>query len=194
MKCTKGEIFMRKMVLFLIPIILLGVNQAFSYQSLQEVFDNAGPGEGYDKYVVLNPFVEYEGDLIIESAGSVRIIGNGAMIFGNQFHRCIQVFDSQLDISGCIIKIIGPGGYRVCIAYSTDSYGSVFNNTLISSNYAGVFTDGEHSINPGVEIYDNIMFDCRFSILGYDVLVPVYIAYNIIFESRAYDYAKICPG
>ena len=48
-------------------------------ESLYEVYQNAGPGNGYDKYMVLNPNVIYTGGFGT-SVYSVLLEGNGAVI------------------------------------------------------------------------------------------------------------------
>ena len=48
-------------------------------ESLYEVYQNAGPGNGYDKYMVLNPNVIYTGGFGT-SVYSVFLEGNGAVI------------------------------------------------------------------------------------------------------------------
>ena len=48
-------------------------------ESLYEVYQNAGPGNGYDKYMVLNPNLIYTGGFGT-SVYSVLIEGNGAVI------------------------------------------------------------------------------------------------------------------
>ena len=48
-------------------------------ESLYEVYQNAGPGNGYDKYMILNPNVIYTGGFGT-SVYSVLLEGNGAVI------------------------------------------------------------------------------------------------------------------
>ena len=47
--------------------------------TLQSVFDSSGPGNGYDKYVVLEQNMIYSGGIGIYE-GNVLIEGNGAVV------------------------------------------------------------------------------------------------------------------
>jgi len=69
-------------ILLIIIALLIAFSPLYAYQSLQEVFDSAQPAEGYDRYVVLDNTIEYEGDLIVTYGQRAYINGNGALIHG----------------------------------------------------------------------------------------------------------------
>ncbi|MBD3168053.1 MAG: hypothetical protein GF307_01125 [candidate division Zixibacteria bacterium] len=179
---------MKRIIIAAMALLMLLPASGFAYESLQAVFDSAGSAFGYDKYIVLDPRVEYEGDLQIYSGDKVRIIGNGAKIYGQQYNNSIYVYYSLLDVSDCIFI----GGQR-CLYYEINSQGKVFNNTLIGADSAGIQTYYPNS-NYDVEIYDNIIYDCYFGIAAAEDYLPAYIGYNIINNSGWYNYAQYCYG
>jgi len=179
---------MRKFFVFLIIVIFAGNSGAFGYQSLQEIFDNSGPCYGYDRYMVLDPTIEYEGDLDLWTGESVRIIGNGAKIFGNDSTNAIKVYGTGLDISGCVFI-----GGENALFYMMNAYGKAFNNTVIGADTCGMRTY-YRSEDPGVEFYNNIIVDCYYAIGAVEYNLPGYIGYNILYSSIELDYAMYCPG
>ncbi len=185
---------MKRVAVLLIAMTLIVWGQAYGYQSLQEVFDNAGPGNGYDKYVVLDPAIEYEGDLTIDNAGYVGIVGNGANIYVIDATSGIYIQDSQVDISECCITVANEQGLRVCIFYGVGSCGIVHNNTIVNGTYTGIRCKKDHQTDPGITIYDNIITDCLYGILADEYYLPVYVGYNIVFNSTKYDYAEKCDS
>ena len=84
--------------------------------TLQEAYDAAGPGAGYDKYVVLNTGATYTGGLWIggsfnritaefEPGGEdVRIVGNGAILDLQGGEICIAYCNDRLDLDDCVIR------------------------------------------------------------------------------------------
>ncbi|MBD3168769.1 MAG: hypothetical protein GF307_04745 [candidate division Zixibacteria bacterium] len=181
---------MRKTAVGLLVLLMLTAGAtAYGYQSLQEVYDNAGPGGEYEKYITLDPDVDYEGDLFIPYNVTVRIIGNGARIFGSNGQTSIIVFNnSKLDISGCVF--IG-GGYGIC--YRNFAGGEAYCNTITAMDTAGIYTQTKDNDNPR-EIYSNIITDCRYGIITIENNIPFYIGYNIIHDIYFYNYAQYCPG
>jgi hypothetical protein len=169
-------------------LALIIFSSAFGLESLHQVYLDAGPGGGYDKYIVLDNETDYIGDLVITSRRTVRIIGNGARIFGQPGVDAIQIFDSKLDISGCVII----GGYA-SLAYMRNSNGTACNNTLVGAEHAGIY-DYYTSIDTHVVIYDNIITGPRFGIWAVENYLPVYIGYDIIDDIMYYPYAQYCPG
>ncbi len=83
--------------------------------SLQEMFELAGPGNGYDKYIELETGVTYTGGLFIgatfnritaEFIGDgldVRIVGNGAILDLQGGQITVAYCNNRLDIDDCIV-------------------------------------------------------------------------------------------
>jgi hypothetical protein len=174
----------RMTLLFAILFLLLQV-PAYGYESLQEVFNNAGADNGYDKYIELDPYTEYAGDLYISGGERTRIIGNGALIFGSD-NNSVNISYTEVDISGCVFI----GGY--CgIMYSLGSYGKAFNNTFYDTDSSGIRTYYPLSTY-NVEIYNNIIKDCYYGISAAEDCEPAYVGYNILNNISMYNYALYC--
>jgi hypothetical protein len=180
---------MRNLAPVVTVIMLLIFTPCFAYQSLQEVFDQAtGQGE-YDKYLELDPTVEYLGDLHLNSSGDVCIMGNGARIFSrNTYMISIAVSGSRLDIQNCVF--IGGGG---AIYFSTNVAGTIKNNTIIGCTSSGIRTYSIGASNQ-LYIYDNILADCYDGIFCNEDEHPVYLGYNTVYNATRYRYAENCPG
>jgi len=83
--------------------------------TLEEMYDAAPPGAGYDKYVVLETGVTYTGGLWIGGTFNritaqfepahldVRIVGNGAVLDLQGGEICIAYCNNRLDIDDCVI-------------------------------------------------------------------------------------------
>lgn len=92
--------------------------------SLQEIFDAAGPGGGYDKLLELETGIVYTGGLLIGPVFSpiswllegdpgldVKIIGNGAILDLEGSQLCISYCNNRLDLEDCIV-VNGNVRYR----------------------------------------------------------------------------------
>ncbi|MCP4632550.1 MAG: hypothetical protein GY855_06450 [candidate division Zixibacteria bacterium] len=176
---------MKKLVLLL--IILLVASQAYGYQSLREVYDNAEPGDGYLKYIVLDPELEYAGDLITSYRDTVRIIGNGAIIHAVS-SNAISANRTMLDVSGCVF-VDGISA----ITYQSGSSGKIFNNTIVGFSESGIKID-HPNLNVNVEVFNNIITNCQYGIWAIEEYLPEYIAYNVIHSISGFEYAQLCPS
>lgn len=177
---------MRKMMTTAVLVIITMISPAFAYQSLQGVYDAAEPGNGYDRYIELDPAIEYEGDLQINSLDKVCIKGNGAIIHGNPYMMSVYVLFAQLDISECVLV---DGSYG--IYYALDSYGTIRNNTIYNATEQGIaiiYPDEER----GVEIYDNIITGANYGVLCLEEHHPTYLGYNTVWDVATYRYAEQC--
>jgi hypothetical protein len=174
--------------------ILLGsmlASQGWAYQSLQEVYNNAGPGGGYDKLLELDPAVEYGGDLSIPSGVTVCIHGKGAKIFGlSSPNRAIQVYGSGLDIDHCVF--VGDDVGNDALYFDTTSYGEVINNTIVDFRNAGIKVY-YYNVSQGLRVENNIVIGCAYGVYAEENYEPTYIAYND-FRNNGYNYAHYCPG
>ncbi len=99
-----------------LPAIAPACGMARASIPLQKAFDNAGPGGGYDKVVVLEPGQVYTGGLFIGPVLSlisvgmegppgmdVLIQGNGAILDLEGGQICISYCNNRLDIEDCVI-------------------------------------------------------------------------------------------
>jgi len=167
-------------------------SKGWAYQSLQQVYDNAGPGGGYDKLLELDPAEEYAGDLSIPYGVTVCIQGNGAKIIGlSSPDRAIRVYGSGLDIDRCIFvgRETGANG----IYFDSNSYGQVTNNTIVDFNNAGIKVY-YYNVSRGLVIENNIITGCYYGFYGEEGYLPTYFAYNDIWGNSGINYAYYCPG
>jgi hypothetical protein len=95
--------------------VALSVVGAASATSLQEMYELAGAGGGYDKYIELQTGVTYTGGLFIGATFNritaqfigegldVRIVGNGAILDLRGAQIAMAYCTNRLDIDDCII-------------------------------------------------------------------------------------------
>ena len=119
--------------------------------TLQSVFDAAGPGNGYDKYVVLEQEMIYTGEVGVYE-GDVFIEGNGAIVDLNGglgiWIYAEETLPANLDIE--FVTIIN-GGYNG-LTFNGTSTGNISNCNFISNMY-------------GIQIMDNVNItvkNCNF--------------------------------
>ena len=93
--------------------------------SLYEVYEQAGPANGYDKYIVLDPDIVYTGG-IGSGEESIYIEGNGAVIDLNEGTGIWIAGDANNNITGSLdidhCSIMNGGSYGINLSgYSTNS-------------------------------------------------------------------------
>lgn len=137
--------------------------------TLRGAYDAAGPGDGYDKLIELEPGVTYTGGLLIgplllpetgiftgERGLNVCIRGNGAVLDLRSSQICISYCDNRLDIENCVI--IG-GNVRFRGTHwdgSGQPVGSVRYVTFYRPHDYAVRLQGSGG---GVAVYRNLMVD-----------------------------------
>ena len=119
--------------------------------TLQSVFDAAGPGNGYDKYVVLGQEMIYTGEVGIYE-GNVFIEGNGAIVDLNEglgiWVYAEEGYPANLDME--FVTMIN-GGYNG-LTFNGTSTGNISNCNFISNMY-------------GIQIMDDVNIsvkNCNF--------------------------------
>jgi len=159
---------------------------AYGYVSLQEVYDAAGPNGDYDKFIVLDPSVEYFGDLYISDQLMVYLNGNGALI-----HSCdsmaIFVSGADLTIFNCVII-----GGQYGIQFWSNSSGLIFSNTVTGCDSTGIAVSFPN-LDKGVEVYDNIITDCAYGFTCIEDFRPAYLDFNTVYNTSIFRYAEWCP-
>lgn len=170
-------------------IFFLSIMPLLAYESLQDVYNEASGNGQYDKYIELNPDIEYLGDLRISAGHNVFLDGHGARIYaeGDNFIN-IGISLSTLDIQNCVI-IGGLGG----IYLSVQAAGTIKNVTITGCREAGIRTYAVGSAN-NIAIYDNIMTDCLYGFFCNEEEHPQYLGQNTIYGMVSYRYAEFCPG
>ncbi len=112
-----------KKVIFLIATFVTILKAA----SLQDMYNNASPGEGYDKLIVLAKDSIYNGRFI-QDVQSVCIHGNGAIIELNDSSILIDGENKRIDIDHVIF--ITNGKTDVFLVFQNNAYGKILNNTF----------------------------------------------------------------
>jgi len=119
--------------------------------TLQSVFDAAGPGNGYDKYVVLEQNIIYTGEVGVYE-GDVFIEGNGAIVDLNDglgiWIYAEDGYPANLDIE---FATIINGGYNG-LTFNGTSTGNISNCNFIQNGF-------------GVQIMDDVNIsvkNCNF--------------------------------
>ena len=115
--------------------------------TLQSVFDASGPGNGYDKYVVLEQDMIYTGEVGVYE-GNVFIEGNGALVDLNEglgiWVYAEDDYPANLDIE--YVTIIN-GGYNG-LTFNGTSTGNISNCNFIQNAYGiQIMDDVNISIN-----------------------------------------------
>ena len=146
--------------------------------TLQSVFDAAGPGNGYDKYVVLEQNTIYTGEVGIYE-GDVFIEGNGAIVDLNEglgiWVYAEEGYPANLDIE--FVTIIN-GGYNG-ITFNGSSTGNISNCNFVSNLFGIQIMDDTHISVKNCNFIDNNQ-DCvavRGTVASFE------ISYSNFFEN-----------
>ena len=156
--------------------------------SLQEMYDNAESGLGYDKYIQLEPNQIYTGSIGIYE-GSVLIDGNGSII-DLQNENGIWVYSDDSSVSNLDIRYssIINGAYHG-LSYSGSATGNVINCNFINNDY-------------GIKVFDTCSLNitnCNFidnNSLGFGMigeLTSIDLSYSN-FWNNGENIQENCPG
>ncbi len=180
---------MKRIVLSAILLLLFGSIPLMAQVSLQQCYNEAEPNAGYDKYIELDPAMEYYGDLSLYNAGDICIMGNGAKIVVDPDDSnpiLITVAATHLDIQNCVF--IGGIGAIYCTANAS---GDIHNNTMVNHSSAAIHTYAIGGTNQ-LYIYDNIITGCYDGILCIEDQIPSYFGFNTVYDCTRYRYAEYC--
>ena len=143
-------------VFFIVKISKLYLIILFCYSplhgvTLQSIFDESGPGNGYDKYVILEQDMIYTGEVGIYE-GDVFIEGNGAIVDLNEglgiWVYAEEGYPASLGIEYVTIINSGYNG----LTFNGTSTGNISNCNFISNMY-------------GIQIMDDVNIsvkNCNF--------------------------------
>ena len=173
---------MKNIIIILIINILFGI-------TLQEVYENSGPSNGYDKYIILDNQQVYEGGVGIYE-GTVYIDCNGAIIdldFGNGIwiYSDENIF-SSLDIKNCSII----NGEYYGISYSGNSTGNVLNCNFINNDFSIKFYDTSSVYVTNV----NFITSMTYAVGIYSTTPQVNLEYCNFWNNDEGDLMENCPG
>jgi len=120
---------------FLLVTLILMLHTSISLGiTLQSVFDASGPGNGYDKYVVLEQDMIYTGEVGVYE-GDVFIEGNGAIVDLNEglgiWVYAEEGYPANLDLE--YVTLIN-GGYNG-LTFNGTSTGNISNCNFIQNGF-----------------------------------------------------------
>jgi len=161
--------------------------------TIQDVYNDAMPLNGYDKYLILDSSIIYTGGLGVFE-GDIYIEGNGATInlyeSGGLWAFADEEFPASLSIEYCsIINSSFDGGFGM--SYSGTATGIIKNCNFVNNHM-------------GIKLFDNAdveIINCNFvNNLVYGVglygseLVETPISYSNVWNNGEEDYMENCPG
>ena len=158
-------------------------------ESLYEVYQNAGPGNGYDKYVVLQQDIIYSGGVNIFE-GNVLIEGNGAII-DLEGETGIWVYGDDIipaNVDMEYLTVINGEWYGVF--YGGTSTGNITNCNFINNGY-------------GVQLYDFAEIQIKNSYFVENVYYGLaivtttplcHVNYSNAWGNGEESWAENCPG
>ena len=174
---------MKKTLMFFLNLMLI-----FSVSNgdilLDDAYQAATPGSGYDKLLILNPDEVYTGGLTIRDA-KVGIWGNGA-ILNLQSDSIAVRGNSQFDLDGCIVT----NGANAISVGSNENVTSIVNQcTFYNNGIAFYFMTKTGSI----ELVNTII--SNNSVFGFACSSETTrILHYVNTFSNGTDYVEWCPG
>jgi parallel beta-helix repeat protein len=161
-------------------------------KTLESAYNEAGPGEGYDKLLVLDPNVTYTGGCGMLQGKKSCIRGNGALcdLNGGQFF--VSQPGTQLDITGCCLI---DGGEYGAIYVADEATANIDGNTICKSGvgiYAWAYATATVKNNI---IYGNDRSGgSNYGIAKHQNTSSLNILYNDADKNPGGNYMYFCPG
>ena len=157
--------------------------------TLLEIYNSAQPGNGYDKYIILDPEETYEGGLGIFE-GSVYINCQGAIINllggGGIWLFADEYYHANLDIEYCTIF----DGETSGLNFMGISTGNISNCNFISNDIGLVLMDQSHATLKNSNFINNETYG-----LGLITEEPILeVSYSNFWENSEGDCMENCPG
>ena len=167
--------------MFFIPLLYLAA--VSSAGTLENAYQNASPGLGYDKLIILNPAEIYTGGLTIIDE-KIGIKGNGSIIDlqGDQ----IQVTgNSVIEVDGCII-INGSYGLNM-----EGSINALVTHSTFYGNGMGIY----YMCTAGlIEVYNTILANnTQYGFGCYEESQRI-LHFMDVYQNSGGNYMEYCPG
>jgi len=164
-------------------VACLAFGSSVSAESLQAAYDASGPGDGYDKLLILDAGTGYTGGLTADRGVRSCIRGNGALVDLEQKSVWAAGYNTRLDIERCVLT----GGFSG-VYISEDATGVLRNNTITGNEYGVTSWMGradlviENNIIAGNDVYG---IYCR------EYFEPI-VRYNTVWGNPLGNYMKNC--
>jgi len=153
--------------------------------NLQDLYNACGPANGYDKYLELDPMVDYEGRLTVDSGVMTAIKGNGAQVdLGPYGYIFAEGEDTVLDIDHVVIygNDGAPGIY-----YEAASTGTV-DSCTVDGCQSGVLAWIDTVVSIKNSVFTN---STEYGIAKYDSAKTT-ITYCDVWNNGIYDFGEFC--
>lgn len=175
---------MRKVVLII--AVLAFATLAWG-ESLQAIYNAAGPGEGYDKLVILDGSKVYTGELGCDAGKKSCIRGNGALIKLEGNRIIISGAGGLLHIEKCLITGGNSDDGAIYVAFNCAA--EIVNNTIVANKTGIRVWEGSTAT-----IKNNIIaFNTGPGIRKYNA-ANTSISYNDTHSNAGGNYLQFCPG
>jgi parallel beta-helix repeat protein len=161
-------------------------------KTFQSAYDEAVPGEGYDKLLILDPEVVYTGGLGVLQGKKSCIRGNGALcdLEGGQVYASQP--GTQLDITGCCLYN-GSGSGAIYVADSATA--NIDGNTICKSGVGlYVWTYGSATVKNNIIYKNNNSSGKMLGVASHQSTGSLSILYNDVDGNPGGNYMYYCPG
>jgi len=163
-------------LLLLMPVLLFG-------GSLEDIFQAAQPGMGYDRLIILEKDSLYTGGISIYNE-SVGIKGNGAIIELNGDSISVKG-KSRIEIDGCVIK----GGYASLVL--RDDASCYLSHCTIYGNQYGIYATRHYGL---VEIINTIISNNSVYGIAISEETARKLSYINMYQNSLGNYYEYCTG
>lgn len=171
---------MRYVALLLIPALVAPLAWA---KTLQDAYDEAGPAEGYDKLVILDPNESYTGRCDVLAGKKSCIRGNGAVV-DLKFGQVVATgAGTELLITGCCL-ING----NAAVAIQDGATGTVDGNTLCKNVMAI-----KPWLSSACTVKNNILYGNEYGVAR-EQNTSTTISYDDVYNNVKGNYVYWCPG
>jgi hypothetical protein len=168
--------------------LCIGATAAFGL-SLQQEYDKAGPGEGYDKLLILDPSKTYTGGCGMAIGKKSCIRGKGAYVDLDGGTIIVGSAGAELTIEGCCLY---NAGYYGAINVQNGGNAIVNGNTICKSNGIAGIRVWEYST---ATIKNNIIYGgATYGIAKHQSTGTTLISYNDVNHNSSGNYMYFCPG
>jgi hypothetical protein len=176
------------MRIFVVLAVSLTFLAAAGAKTLQQAYDEAGPGEGYDKLLILNPSTTYTGGCNLLQGKKSCIRGNGALCDLDNGSILATGLHTDLYLSGCCL--IDCNEYSAAVSVYEGATATVDGNTICKGNMGVVVW-----LLSKATIKNNIIFgNAKYGIARHQNTPTLTILYNDVHNNPGGNYMYLCVG
>ncbi len=172
-------------------VVLLALTLAVSVtfaKTLQQAYDEAGPGEGYDKLLVLDPNEVYTGRCDVLKGKKSCIRGNGALCDLKDGSVYAAGYGTDLHITGCCL--INCNEYSGAVAVYEGAKALIEGNTICKGNMGVVVWLSSTAVIKNNIIWGNV----KYGVARHENTPTLTILYNDVDSNPGGNYMYLCVG